>query len=165
MASGLLAEQSWIDLFERYIRQVSAWSKGEKVKNPITGDYEDSDESLMRHVETLLGVVQTTDHRNRILSVVGGYRIEHPNDTISLSQVFPEVLRKLQDSAFAERKKKLHTRLQSMQMLLESETAHLQEESERAPALAANALLFEKGYCKACLAEALGRVLRERFEK
>ena len=65
--------------------------KGEKVKNPITGDYEDSDESLMHHVETLLGVVQPSDHRNRILSMIGGFRIEHPNDLISVAHVFPEV--------------------------------------------------------------------------
>jgi predicted Ser/Thr protein kinase len=164
MASGLVSEQSWIDLFERYVRQVSAWSKGEKVKNSITGEYEDSDESLMRLVENQLGVVQTTDHRNRILSMIGGFRIEHPNDAISVAHVFPEVLRKLQDSAFAERKKKLQARLTAMQVLLENEHARLQDESERAPSLAANASLREKGYCNACLAEALGRVLRERFE-
>ena len=100
MASGLLSEQSWIDLltdtFDRF-------RLGPRARNnPITGAFEDSDESLMRHVENLLGVVQANDHRNRILSVVGGYRIEHPNEPISLSQVFPEVLRKLQDSVHPE---------------------------------------------------------------
>ena len=46
----------YAELFDRYITHVSVWVKGEKIRNPHTGEYESPDERMMREVEGLLGV-------------------------------------------------------------------------------------------------------------
>ena len=55
VASGLVDETRYSELFERYVTHVSYWVKREKLRNPLTGQYEDPDERLMEEVEALLG--------------------------------------------------------------------------------------------------------------
>src|SRR5262249_2723787 len=50
IASGLVDEGSYRDLFSRYIQHVGYWVKGEKVRNPLTGAAENPDERLMEEV-------------------------------------------------------------------------------------------------------------------
>src|SRR5262249_56796307 len=48
---GLVEEQQYTQLFERYVTNISHWVKKEKVRNAITGKMEDPDEDLMNEVE------------------------------------------------------------------------------------------------------------------
>ena len=56
VASGLVSESQYGELFDKYVTHVGVWVKKEKVRNRVTGAYEDPDERMMTEVETLLGV-------------------------------------------------------------------------------------------------------------
>ena len=53
-SSGLVDDVQYTDLFERYVQHVSVWVKKERIRNRVTGEYEEPDEKMMREVERLL---------------------------------------------------------------------------------------------------------------
>ena len=48
--------QRYAELFDKYVSHVGVWVKKEKVRNRVTGNYEDPDELMMGEVEGLLQV-------------------------------------------------------------------------------------------------------------
>ena len=172
VASGLVDEQRYGDLFERYMANVSVWLKGEKIRNPITGDYEAPDERMMREVEGLLGVKgKNDDHRRGLISQIAAWAIDHPGQKIVNQVVFPEQLKRLRDTVFADRKKALGGIVRDLVGLLrERESDEKQKdagaslrEEQRKAALAALDRLKGMGYCDRCALDAASAVLRARF--
>ena len=173
VASGLVDEQRYGDLFERYVANVSTWVKSEKVRNPITGAHEAPDERMMREVEGLLGVkTKNDDYRKGLISQIAAWAIDHPGQKIVNQVVFPEQLKKLRDTVFADRKKALGGIVRDLVGLLrqrasgdkpeESGMGSLREE-QRKVALAALQRLEGMGYCERCALDATSAVLRARF--
>lgn len=173
VASGLVDEARYGDLFERYIANVSVWVKHEKIRNPITGDHEAPDERMMREVEGLLGIkAKNDDYRRSLISQIAAWAIDHPGQKIVNQVVFPEQLRKLRDTVFNERRKVLGAIVRDMVGLLRQRTsderdssgdvASLREEQRRV-ALAAVDRLHGMGYCDRCALDAASAVLRARY--
>src|SRR5207247_2696415 len=79
VASGLVDDASYRALFDRYILHVGNWTKGEKVRNPVTGAAEDADERLMEEVESRLGSADRSEglRRSRV-SQLAAWVIDHP---------------------------------------------------------------------------------------
>lgn len=172
VASGLVDEARYSDLFDRYITNVSVWLKGEKIRNPITGDHENPDERMMREVEGLLGIkVKNDEYRKGLISQIAAWAIDHPGQKIVNQVVFPEQLRKLRDTVFADRKKVLGSIVRDLIGLLRQRTsgeardaeAGALREEQRKVALAALERLKGMGYCERCALDAATSVLRSRF--
>jgi len=47
-------EAQYAELFEKYVQHVSVWVKKERIRNKITGEYEEPDAKMMKEVERLL---------------------------------------------------------------------------------------------------------------
>ena len=72
VASGLVDETKYNELFDRYVMHVSFWVKREKLRNPLTGQYEDPDERMMGEVEALLGSPdKPEDLRHGLINTIG----------------------------------------------------------------------------------------------
>jgi serine protein kinase len=172
IASGLVDEARYTDLFDRYVANVSVWVKGEKIRNNITGDHEAPDDRMMREVEGLLGVKgKNDDYRKGLISQIAAWAIDHPGQRVSNQIVFPELLRKLRDAVFSERRKALAGLVRDLVGVLRQRTsgekheptgAGLREEQRRA-ALAALDRLKGMGYCERCALDASSAVLRARY--
>jgi serine protein kinase len=172
IASGLVDEARYSDLFDRYVSNVNVWVKGEKIRNNITGDYEAPDERMMREVEGLLGVKgKNDDHRKGVISQIAAWAIDHPGQRVVNQVVFPELLRKVRDAVFSERRKALAGLVRDLVGVLRQRTsgeryeetgAGLREEQRRA-ALAAIDRLAGMGYCDRCALDAASAVLRARY--
>ncbi|RYE88633.1 MAG: serine protein kinase PrkA, partial [Myxococcales bacterium] len=105
IASGLVDEGTYRELFERYISGVSAWTKGEKVRNRITGRDESPDLEMFASVEKLLNVGPSVDDfRRGLISGIAAWAIDHPGQKIDLNVVFPQHVRKMRSVVFAERR-------------------------------------------------------------
>ncbi len=105
-ASGLVDEVRYGELFERYVSHVSVWVKGEKIRNPHTGAAENPDERMMREIEGLLGVKQKNEeHRRGLISTIAAWAIDHPGQKIVNSVVFPQPMKRLRETFFADRRK------------------------------------------------------------
>lgn len=163
VASGLVEERSWIDLFERYVKHVSVWTKGEKVKNSVTGAYEDPDPTLMQHVEKILGVKgDPTDFRRGIISAVAAWSIDHPGEQVKNQTVFPQHLKRLKETTFAERQKAIADLCRHFVTFVEGEGKGL-DATQKKNAKAALERLEGMGYCRNCARDAASSLLRWRL--
>ncbi len=106
-AMGLVKAGSHIELFERYLKNVSAWTKGEKLADPKTGKLAPADEDLMGSVEVVLMSSTETaeDFRRGLIAQIGAYKLEHPDDDVDYALLFGAWMKKLNEDFHAKRKK------------------------------------------------------------
>jgi predicted Ser/Thr protein kinase len=104
---GLVDDRSYEDYMERYIQNVNALIKGEKIKNPVTGKFEDSDDYFIKEFEKNINLKESADtYRSHVISTLGAHYLDNPGAKIVYSEVFPELIKKLKAS-FREEQKKL----------------------------------------------------------
>lgn len=171
-ASGLVDETRYAELFDRYISHVGVWVKGEKIRNPHTGEFENPDERMMREVEALLGVKSKhDDHRRGLISTIAAWAIDHPGEKIVNAVVFPQLMRKLREAVFTERRKGVALLVRDLVTMLrdkQRDPAHervlnaLQEEQRRNATTALDRLRG-MGYCEHCALDAASALLRARL--
>src|SRR5438128_268839 len=96
-AMGLVSEKQYRELFERYVGHVLAWTRGERVRNKVTGEMERPDEDLMVQTEgiVLSGGEERREFRRALIAAIGAHRIDHPEGDIDYSQIFPDLFRML----------------------------------------------------------------------
>jgi serine protein kinase len=168
-ASGLVDEVRYSELFERYISHVSLWVKGEKIRNPHTGASENPDERMMREIEGLLGIKQRQEeYRRGLISSIAAWAIDHPGQKIVNSVVFPQQMKRLRETFFADRRKGVALAVRDLVSALrdqreqDSGSRDLHEE-ERKRTKSMLERLLAMGYCEHCALDAASAVLRARF--
>jgi len=164
-ASGLVEETQYRDLFDRYVNQVSAWSKREQVYNRVTGDYEEPDVRFMGSIEETLGVPpsQADEFRRNLISGVAAHAIDHPGEPIDHARVFPRYIDRLRESYFEERRRQLRGIAEDVLMVLDDE--RLDPERQAAAEATRRSLEERHGYQATSLRVALGALLRERYRE
>jgi predicted Ser/Thr protein kinase len=173
-ASGLVDETRYGELFDRYIQHVGAWVKGEKIRNPHTGDFENADERMMREVEGLLGVrAKQDEHRRGLISMIAAWAIDHPGEKVVNAVVFPQQIKKLREAVFTDRRKAVAHLCRDLVGLLrdrvgpekktEEPVLNGLREEQRKNALAALERMKTMGYCESCALDAGSALLRARF--
>jgi len=104
-AMGLVSENQYLDLFTRYVKQVSAASKGEKVLNPITDSLEEPDEGFMLDTEKSFNItVDPGTFRNDIISRIGAWALDHPGEEIDYERLFPDLFEQMMDSYYQKQR-------------------------------------------------------------
>lgn len=107
-ATGLVDEERYVELFDRYITHVSYSLKSEKVPNPLTGRDEEPDTTLIESVEQMLGVEGSREeHRRNLINTIAAYAIDHPGERPRATKVFPRQLDQLREASWASRRKQL----------------------------------------------------------
>jgi predicted Ser/Thr protein kinase len=164
IASGLVDESRYNELFGRYVTHVSFWTKKEKLRNPITGQYEDPDERLMGEVETLLGAGEDAKElRHSLINAIAAWAIDHPDDPIDHERIFASQLRKLREAVFAERRLPVARLCRDMLVLLREEGSGLDEARRTAAQRALAELKRRFGYEDGSAADAAAVLVSERF--
>lgn len=103
---GLIDDRSYSEYIERYITQIMSFIKKERIKNPITGKFEDADMYFIKEFEANLGLNEEADtFRSHMLSSLGAYSLDNPGQKIVYEKVFPDVVKKLKESFRNEQKK------------------------------------------------------------
>jgi len=164
-STGLVEESRYEELFARYVTQVSLWIKGERYRDPLTGRYEDPDQTLFRNIEDILDVRDPKEFRRNLISVVAAYSIDHPGAKPDPAQIFPRYLERVKEAYFTERRGVIAAMLRDMLSLL-SKTAPrtvLEEDRRLAAQAALDRLLKDYGYCEHCARACLGELLKERY--
>jgi len=97
IALGLYSKESYLELFTRYIAHVSAWTKKEKLIDPLFGRRIDADESFMHKIEKnlLANNEAHEDYRRQLISQIAAFKLENPNDDLDYSMIFSAHLRRL----------------------------------------------------------------------
>lgn len=88
-ALNLYDEQQYINALQKYMKNVTAFIKKEKIQNEITGRYEDANENIMEEMETLMGATgNKKEIRERLVAKIASWRVERPSDELNFSKVF-----------------------------------------------------------------------------
>jgi len=162
---GLVSEAQYLDMFERYVQHVMHWVKGEKLKNKVTGDYEKPSESLMTEMETV--VMQKDQDRGEfrrgLISSIGAFKLDHPDDAVSYPKAFPDLFRRIRDHYFDERKKTLRKSAEKVLAWLSGDRKELGPKDLAQIDQALDALRKRYGYCDACAKDAIAFLVQRRY--
>jgi predicted Ser/Thr protein kinase len=163
-AMGLVSEKQYRTMFERYVLHVLAWTRGERLRNPHTGDMERPDEEMMAQTESIVmsGSEDRREFRRGLISAVGAHRLEHPDGEIDYSQIFPDLFRRLRDHFFDERKRTLRKNAERVLRHLGDERGQLaaREQTQAQETLQA---LEKYGYCEHCAKDGILLLLAKRY--
>lgn len=166
VASGLVDETRYSDLFDRYVTHVSFWVKGEKLRNPVTGQYEDPSEPLMEEVETLLGAQDDAEElRHSLIGTIAAWAIDHPGDPVVNSRVFADQIRRMRNAVFEERRTALAKLCRDLVVLLKEEGEGLADAQKRGATVLLDGLVSRFGYNRDSAGDAAASLLRERFRE
>jgi predicted Ser/Thr protein kinase len=163
-ASGLVEEDRYEELFERYVQHVSVWVKKERIRNKITGEYEEPDEKLMREVEKLMDAKGTPEEaRKGMISAVAAWAIDHPGAKVEPKQVFPDALRRMREAMFAGKKRDVALLSKDLVIHVREADSGLDAERKMLASLSLGRLVDKFGYCSECAADMASVLLRKRF--
>lgn len=106
MALGFYSKDSYLELFTRYINHVSAWTKKEKLIDPLFARRIDADESFMTNVEKSLMAQNESceDFRRQLISQIAAFKLENPALSLDYNYIFPAHLRRLKVNLFSDQK-------------------------------------------------------------
>jgi serine protein kinase len=103
---GMIDNRSYEDHIRKYIENVTALIKGEKVRNHITSKYEEVDMYSIEEFEKSINLNEAPENfRSQLLSRLGAYSLDNPGKKLVYQDVFPNLSDKLQESFRAEQKK------------------------------------------------------------
>ena len=166
VASGIVEPARYSELFDRYVTHVSNWVKGELVTNPLTGANEPADESLMKEVEQMLGVEGVPDsYRRELMNRVAAWAIERPEQPLRQEEIFDSELRKLRQSAFADRKVALARLCDDVLTLLREDGRGLDAKRKRNALATWRRLREEFGYVESSVIDAAQILMETRFRQ
>ncbi|MET0592681.1 MAG: serine protein kinase PrkA [Polyangiaceae bacterium] len=164
VASGLDSESQYVELFDKYVSHVSQWTKKEKVRNRVTGNYEEPDELMMGEVEGLLGVKgDPSDFRRGLISSSAAWAIDHPGAKIDNAVVFTGQTKKLRDAVFAERRKQIAVLARDMMLVLSDQSTGMTADQIKEARAANERLKKQFGYCDECARDTASALVRWRY--
>jgi serine protein kinase len=103
---GLVDDRSYEDYIKRYIENVNALIKGEKIKNTTTGKFIEPDDYFIKEFELAINLKEDPKtYRSLLISKLGAYFLDHPGKPIAYATVFPDLADRLQESFRIEQKK------------------------------------------------------------
>jgi predicted Ser/Thr protein kinase len=162
---GLVSEGQYRDLFLRYVNMVSHWTKGEKIQNRVTGAYEKPSEGQMAETEAIIMPADDDrgNFRRGLISAIGAYKLDHPNDPVEYPLIFPDLFRKLRDHYFDERKKVLRKNKQNILKYLSEDRRELSPKELAYVETTLKTMTQKYGYCEHCAKDAILFLMKRRY--
>lgn len=103
---GLVDDRSYEDYIKRYIENINALNKGEKIKNVAMGKFVDPDDFFIKEFEGAIALKEDPkNYRSLLLSKLGAYSLDNRGKNITYTDVFPDLVNSLQESFRGEQKK------------------------------------------------------------
>ncbi|MDA8792648.1 hypothetical protein N9N67_05350 [Bacteriovoracaceae bacterium] len=103
---GLVDNRSYEDYLEKYIIHIKSLLKNEKLKNTVTGKFEDPDSYFIKEVENNLNIKDSPEvFRSHLISKLGAFSLDNPGDKIVYTDVFSDLVKKLKETYRNEQKK------------------------------------------------------------
>jgi predicted Ser/Thr protein kinase len=164
---GLVSERQYGELFTRYMQHASAWLKGERLQNRITGEYERPDEELLLQTEQVLMPRghERREFRRSLISSIGAYRLDHPDSDIDYVRIFPDLFRRLRDHYFEEHKRTLRRNAENVLKYLGDERASLADRERLQVEQMLSAMRDRYGYCENCAKDSTVHLIRKRYSE
>lgn len=162
-AMGLVKSGSHVELFERYIKNVSAWTKREKLPDPATGRLMEADADLMKRVEDVLLAPQESpeDFRRSLIGQIGAHKLEHPDDAMDYELLFGTYMKRLNEDFYNQRRKAVQRLEQSFLKTLDGDDKGI-DAKEREQVEAFRKTLYARGYNDSSARSAIAFMMKRR---
>jgi serine protein kinase len=160
-AMGLVEEGSHRDLFQRYLKHVSAWTKSEKLSDAVTGNLVEPDKELMREVEAVLLAEdeEANDFRRSLISQIGAAKLEKPDADIDYDLLFGTYMKRLEEDYYNKHVEEVERISEAYLKLLEEDTKGIEAKVlDSAKLLKKN--LEQRGYNDRSGAQAVAHLLK-----
>jgi serine protein kinase len=165
VASGLVQEAQYVELFDRYVQHVSVWVKKERLYNRVTRQHEDPDEKTMGEVERLLDIKgEAQEWRRQFISAIAAWALDHPGQKIESETVFPQHIRRMREAIFSERRPSVAMLARDLVLLVREDGSGLDAHRRREAEAAIERLVGRFGYCRNCASDAASMLMRKRFQ-
>lgn len=162
-SSGLISEDEYQKLFDKYISNVRAWSRGEKIFNSQTQTHESPDEITMDNVETLVGAEDKTEYRKNLLSKVATWALNNPDKPIDFQTIFSDIFETIKTNSVQKRLEQIR-RLQKGILYYETEDWKLVSTEDQQIVVTTVDNMKKLGYTDECLKEAVVFVIKSQEE-
>lgn len=162
-AMGLVKEGSHSELFSRYLKNISAWTKHEKLADPLTGKMAEPDVDLMRSVEKVLlaSDEDPEDFRRSLIGQIGAFRLEHPDDEVDYELLFGSYMRRLKEDFYRQRRKIVEKLQENFLKVLDGDDKQLDvKDREQVDVLRQN--MTALGYTDSSARSAIAYLLKRR---
>jgi serine protein kinase len=162
-AVGLVDEDEYSKLLERYVTHAMHSTRKEKVRNPGTGRMEDPDAALMKDVETTLGVTSNQEQfRSGLIAKIGAWSLDHKGEKPDVTRIFADVLEKLRDAYFAKHKVAIRKGIEELMRDLVGDLSSL-DEAAKLRASEARTRLLKAGYSSQSARDLVGALVSTRY--
>ena len=128
-ALGLYSKESYLELFTRYIMHVSAWTKRERLFDPLFQREVEPDEQFMSTIEQKLLAMNESkdDFRRQLIAQVGAFKLENPASPLDYKTLFSSHLRRLKESVYQEQQHSVKKIIHAFLRLSDGERAGLED--------------------------------------
>lgn len=164
---GLVEETRYDELFAKYVVNVSAYLKKERIHDKVTGAYQTPDEDFMREIElaVLPDGEKRDDFRRAVIGQIGAWGLEHAGQTPDYRRLFPSYVEKLESDFYKERAKVIRKNLVSVLKYLGDGEKELEEADLEVARSTVKAMETRYRYPRECTAECVAHLLRERYSE
>jgi serine protein kinase len=163
---GLYDTKQWGDFMKKYITHLSSSLRKERIKNSVTGSYEEPDQQLLNEFESIVGAPTEAEpkqqFRQNLISQIGAWVLDNPKEGVDYFRVFPELKAKI-EKHFYESQKAL---LQKMNTALKHFGTDYDEPNSEGSKLAKETLTnMQKkfGYSEAGAKEVIGFLMTKKY--
>lgn len=166
---GLIDSRSYEEYLERYIIHITALIKGEKIKNNITGKFENSDMYFIEEFENNLQIKENAkDFRSHMISRVGAYALDNPGKKIEYTVIFPDIVKNLQETYRNEQKKVIDKLTKQLVIILDEQanqksSSGINDETKSTFDLIMNNLQSKYGYSQIGALAMLRSLIHDRY--
>lgn len=125
-ALGLVDEHRYLELFRKYVIQVSHFVKGERIFDSVTEQLTDPDENFMRELEKAMDPNAKPGFRHDILSRIGAWALSHPDEEPAYAHIFADYFSRMREDYYRQQKDTVRKGMQYMlELLTEDKPAEL----------------------------------------
>jgi serine protein kinase len=165
LASGLVKDEQYVELFDRYVQHVNVWVKKERLYNRVMQRHEEPDDQMMAEVERLLDVkVEPVEWRRQLISAIAAWAIDHPGQKVDPTGVFPQHLRRMREAIFGDRRQEVANIARDVVLLVREEGVGVDAERKRQAEKTIDGLITRFGYCRSCAGDLASLLMRKRFD-
>ncbi len=163
-AVGLFPPGQIGNMLQRYVDHVSHWTKGEQMRNPVTGDMEPASDELMEETEDLLDIEDHEAFRQDVMARIASWAMEHKDLAPDLDEIFAPERAKIAQALFEDRRRTLTEALEDTLLLLGDRPEQLLGRRREVAERTIESLTSRLGYSRASAEEAIAYYLKEQAD-
>jgi serine protein kinase len=130
-AMSMVAEEEYDKLFQKYIENVVADIKRERIYNSATEQYEPANKNLMSEIEKILDIQGSVDrHREGMLSRIASWRIDNPKHEINFKEIFSDYLQIIEDHYYKQSRVHIEKIYEAM-LIIDTDDQRILSEKDR----------------------------------